>query len=122
MGGSMFVFIESKSLEFVVEDGGSFFLLHIYEQGWISLRFVCMGKESAMRILTHIEDLVSKQSSSQFARTIREGDKVFILQLGSNAHGSFLMISKLHKADIISRKITLCSENNEVKPMYVHEQ
>ena len=73
----MFVFIESKSLEFVVEDGGSFFLLHIYEQGWISLRFVCMGKESAMRILTHIEDLVSKQSSSQFARTIREGQSFY---------------------------------------------
>ena len=50
-----------------------------------------------MRILNHIEDLVSKQSPSQFARIVREGDKVFILQLGSNAHGSFLMLSELHK-------------------------
>ena len=30
-----------------------------------------------------------------FARTLRDGSKVFILQLGSNARGSFLMISKL---------------------------
>ena len=37
--------------------GGSFFLLLIYERGQISLRSVCMGKESAMRILTHVEDL-----------------------------------------------------------------
>ena len=50
-----------------------------------------------MRILNHIEDLVSKQSPGQFARIVREGDKVFILQLGSNAHGSFLMLFELHK-------------------------
>ena len=30
-----------------------------------------------------------------FARTFRDGNKVFILQLGFNAHGSFLMISEL---------------------------
>ena len=37
-----------------------------------------MGKESAMRILNHIEDLVSKQSPGQFARIVREGDKSII--------------------------------------------
>ena len=30
-----------------------------------------------------------------FARTFKDGSKVFILQLGSNAHGNFLMISEL---------------------------
>ncbi|KAK7831726.1 hypothetical protein CFP56_027080 [Quercus suber] len=30
-----------------------------------------------------------------FARTFRDGDKVFIVQLGSNAHGRFFMISEL---------------------------
>ena len=30
-----------------------------------------------------------------FARTFKDGYKVFILQLGSNAHGSFFMISEL---------------------------
>lgn len=70
-------FIESKSFEFVVEEGGSFFLLHIYERGRISLRSICMGKKSAMRILNHIEDLVSKQSPGRFARTVREGDSFY---------------------------------------------
>ena len=82
-GGFTFVFIESKTFEFVVEEGGTFYLLRIYERGQNSLRYVCMGKESARRILTHIEELISKQSPGQFARTVREGDKVFIMQLGN---------------------------------------
>ena len=39
---------------------------------------------------------MSKQSPGQFVRTYRVGGKVFILHLGSNALGSFIMISK-HK-------------------------
>ena len=95
MGGSTFVFIESKTFEFAIEEGGSFFLLRIYERGRNSLRSICMGKESAKRILFHIEELISKQKSGQFARTVREGDRVLILQLGSNAHGTFLLFSEL---------------------------
>ena len=54
-----------------------------------------MGKESAKRLLTYVEDLVSLSPPEQFARTFRDGNKVFILQLGFNAHGSFLMIFEL---------------------------
>ena len=43
----------------------------------------------------HLEELISKQSPGHYARTIRESDIVFILQLGSNAHGTFLMVSEL---------------------------
>ena len=39
--------------------------------------------------------MISKQKSGQFARTVREGDRVLILQLGSNAHGTFLLFSEL---------------------------
>ena len=94
MGGSTFVFIESKTFEFAIEEGCSFFLLRIYERGQNSLRSVCMGKESAKRILFHVEELISKQNSGQFARMVREGDRILILQLGSNAHGTFLFFSK----------------------------
>ena len=38
---------------------------------------------------------MSNTTLGNFAQTFREGEKVFILQLGSNAHGSFLMISEL---------------------------
>ena len=54
-----------------------------------------MGKEGAIRLLTYVEDLMSNTCPENFARTFRDGSKVFILQLGFNAHGSFLMISEL---------------------------
>ena len=54
-----------------------------------------MGKGSAKRLLAIVEDLMSDVSPGQFAWTFRDGEKVFILQLGSNAHGTFLMISEL---------------------------
>uniref|UniRef100_A0A7N2LM90 Uncharacterized protein n=1 Tax=Quercus lobata TaxID=97700 RepID=A0A7N2LM90_QUELO len=54
-----------------------------------------MGKEGAIRLLTYVEDLMSNTRPKNFARTFRDGNKVFILQLGFNAHGSFLMIFEL---------------------------
>ena len=38
---------------------------------------------------------MSNSRPENFARTFRDGNKVFILQMGLNAHGSFLMISEL---------------------------
>ena len=32
MGGTFFFFVESKSFEFFVEEGGTFFLLRIFER------------------------------------------------------------------------------------------
>ena len=95
MGGSTFFFTESKPFVFSIEEGGSFFLLRIFERGHTSVRFVFLGKESANCFLSHLEELISKHSPSHFARTIGEGDIVFILQLGSNAHGTFLMVFEL---------------------------
>ena len=54
-----------------------------------------MGKGSAKRLLFNVEELISRQSRGQFAKSFREGDKLFILQLGSNTYDSFLLISKL---------------------------
>ena len=54
-----------------------------------------MGKGSARRLLFNVEELISGQSCGQFAKSFREGDKFFILQLGSNTYGSFLLISEL---------------------------
>ena len=41
-----------------------------------------------------LEDFISTKPPSHFVRTIRDEETVFILQLGYNAHGSFLMISE----------------------------
>ena len=54
-----------------------------------------MGKESAKRLLSMMEGFIFSESPRHFARIVRDGDTVFILQSGSNAHGSFLMISEL---------------------------
>ena len=95
MGCSIFFFVESKTFEFLVEEGGTFYMLCIFERNKDSLWSVFMGKESAKRLLTHIEDLMSNTAPENFARTFRDGNKVFILQLGFNVHGSFFMISEL---------------------------
>ena len=95
MGGSIFFFVESKTFEFSVEEGGTFYSLRIFERYKDSLRSVFMGKDSALRLLSYVEDLMSNTRPENFARTFRDGSKVFILQLGFNAHGSFLMISEL---------------------------
>ena len=96
MGGSTFLSIESKNFEFSIEEGGSFFMLWIVERGRNSLRSdVLMGRESAFRLLFQMEELLSKQSFDHFARTIREGEKVLILQMRSNAHGTFLLFFEL---------------------------
>lgn len=70
-------------------------MLRIYERNRDSLCSVFMGKESAKRLLTTVEDVMSSANLGSFARTFRDGYKVFILQLGANAHGNFVMISKL---------------------------
>ena len=69
-------------------------MLRLYERYRDSLRSEFMGKQSAKRLLTIVEDLISNTTPGSFARTFNS-DKVFILQLGANAHGSFVMISKL---------------------------
>ena len=55
MGGSLFFFVEAKSFEFSVEEGGSFFLLRIFERSRDSLRSVFLGKESAKRLFSLID-------------------------------------------------------------------
>ena len=61
MAGSFFFFVESKSFEFSVEEGGTFFSLRIFERGKNSLRSVFMGKESAKRLLAMLEDFISTE-------------------------------------------------------------
>lgn len=95
MGGSFFFFVKSKTFKFSAVEGGNFYMLRIYEKNRDSLRSVYMEKESAQRLLTTVEDVMSSANPGSFAQNFRDGDKVFILQLGANAHGNFVMNSKL---------------------------
>ena len=82
-------------LNFLLKKGVLFFLLCIFERGRDSLRSMFLGKESAKRLFSIMENFIYSESLGHFARTVREGETVFILQSGSNAHGSFLMIFEL---------------------------
>ena len=77
MGGSSFFFVESKSFEFSVEEGGTFFSLRIFERGRNSLRSVFMGKESAKRLLSMLEDFISTEPPGHFAQTVRDGESFY---------------------------------------------
>ena len=51
MGGSAFFFVESKTFEFSVKEEDSFYLLHIYRRGWISLGFFLENNTKSQTIL-----------------------------------------------------------------------
>ena len=86
MGGSIFFFVESKFFEFSVEEGGMFYQFRIYERGRDSLRSIFMGKGSAKRLLLNVEELISRQSRGQFAKSFHKGDKSFLL-ISELSHG-----------------------------------
>ena len=92
LGCSIFFFVESKTYEFSIEEGGTYYMLHTFERNQNSLQSIFIAKESAKHLLAIVESHVIP---GNYARTFKDGDKIFILQLGSNAHGSFFMISEL---------------------------
>ena len=94
MGGVRSFFIESKFFQLVVEEGGRYFLLRIFERGKFCMRSVFRGKNAAQWLMLNIEHLVVGESSKQFF-TFREGDIAFTLQRSSNSFGQFLLLTEL---------------------------
>ena len=62
-GGGRSFFIESKFFQLVVEEGGRYFLLWIFERGKFFMRSVFMGKNAAQWLMFNIEHLVVGESS-----------------------------------------------------------
>ena len=75
MGGSIFFLVKSKTFEFSVEEGDTYYMLHIFERNRESLRSVFMGKETAKRLLAIVEYLMSNVTIGNFAQTFIDGDK-----------------------------------------------
>ena len=48
-----------------------------------------MGRESAKCLLAIVEELMSTKTPSNFARTFRDNEKVFILQLSERTSRGF---------------------------------
>ena len=58
MGGTRSFFIEFKLFQLVVEEGGSFFSLRIFERGKHFMKFVFIGKNAAVWLMKNIEHIV----------------------------------------------------------------
>ena len=77
MGGSIFFFVESKTFEFSVEEGGTYFMLRIFERSRDSLLSVFTSRESAKCLLAIVEDLMSTKTPGNFARTFRDNESFY---------------------------------------------
>ena len=58
MGGIRSFFIEFNLFQLVVEEGGNFFSLHIFEQGKRLMKSVFIGKNAELWLMKNIEHTV----------------------------------------------------------------
>ena len=93
MGGFRSFFIESKFFQLVVEEGGRYFSLRIFERRRYFMKSVFMGKDVAQWLMKSIEQIVVGISPKYFY-TFREGDLAYTLQRSSNSFGLFLLLTK----------------------------
>ena len=94
MGGSCCFHIESKFFQLVVEEGGRYFSVGIFERSRYFMKSVFMGKNAALWLLQSTEQMVVGISPKHFY-TFREGDVAYTLQRSSNSFGLFLLLTEL---------------------------
>ena len=94
MGGVRSFFIESKLFQLVVEEGGRYFSLRIFERSRYFMKSVFMGKNVAQWLMKRLEQIVVGSSQKYFF-SFREGDSAYTLQRSSNSFGLFLLLSEL---------------------------
>ena len=87
-------FIESKFFQLILEEGGRYYRLQIFERGKFFMRSVFMGKHAAQWLMANLEHLVVGVNPKQFF-TLREGDTAYTLQRSSNSSGQFLLLTEL---------------------------
>ena len=94
MGGFRSFFIESKLFQLVVEEGGNFFSLRIFERGKYFMQSVFMGRNAARWLLQSLEHTVIGVNPKQFF-TLKEGDIAYTVHRGSNLFGQYLLVTEL---------------------------
>ena len=78
----------------MIEEGGNFFSLKIFEQGKYYMQSVFMGKSETLWTMRTLEHTVSGVSPKQFF-TFSEGDTAYTLQRESNSFGQYLSVTEL---------------------------
>ena len=87
-------FIESKLFQLVVEEGGRYFSLRIFEQSRYFMKSVFMGKKVAQWLMKSLEKIFVGISPKYFY-SFREGDLAYTLQRSSNSFGLLLLLTEL---------------------------
>ena len=97
----------------MVEEGGNFFFLCIFERGKHFMKLVFMGKNAALWLMNNIEHTAVGVNPKQFFFMLREGDTAYTLLRGSNSFGQFLLVFELkvggHRRFVI---ISRCKAQN----------
>lgn len=91
---SAVLFIESKFSQLVIEEGGCYFPLQIFERENYFLKSVFMDKSATQWLMKNIKHIVDGFSSIQFF-TFRDDDIIYILQRSPNSFGQFLLLTEL---------------------------
>ena len=78
----------------MVEEGGNFFSLKIFQWGKYYMQSVFMGKSAAIWLMRNLEHTVIGVKPKQFFM-LREGDTAFTLQRGSNLFCQYLLVTEL---------------------------
>ena len=76
MGGVRSFFIESKFFQLILEEGGRYYRLQIFERGKFFMLSVFIGKLAAQWLMDNLELLVVGVNPKQFF-TLREGDTAY---------------------------------------------
>ena len=78
----------------MVEEGGNFLSLKIFERGKYYMQSVFMGKSATLWIMRNLEHTVIRVNPKQFF-TFREGDTTYTLQRGTNSFRQYLSMTEL---------------------------
>ena len=103
-------FIESKLFQLVVEEGGNFYSLKIFEQGKYYMQLVFLGKSAARWVMQSLEHTMVGVNPKQFF-TFRDGDTAYTLQQGSNSFGQYLSVIELKVGGLRRTIIILASKS-----------
>ena len=78
----------------VVEEGGRYYSLRIFERSRYLMKSVFMGKNVAQWLMKSLEQIVVGFSLKYFY-SFRDGDVAYTLQQNSNSFGLFLLLTKI---------------------------
>jgi hypothetical protein len=91
MGLFRWIFVESKSFEFAMEEGVH--VLCVFERGRGFMCYVSLGKAFMPWLVAIVEELYAK-ATKEILNSFREGSKAFTVHRCANKNGCYLVIGE----------------------------